>query len=576
MLQSLFKLDEAVFRFINSTVSNPVSDFIFPLFNSGSSFIPLIIAGIIYLTIRNSTRLWAIFFVVIAFVVVSDWSIFNPLKQLIARHRPAATLDHVRILASGAAGGWSFPSSHTANCFMAATMLGFLFPSLRILFYSLATIIGISRIYVGVHYPSDVVGSALLGSILGWGAYLVVDRREWLRKLEHVVTNKPHSGKEKRKIEILGSGILATLALGAVQVARFLWCIKTQLSPPALCIHLWSIANDYSSGSWILKIVANIWFNIFGSSAVSLWLIPWMFQTVFILLLGILIHRKLGQVGLWALVACDVGIPLISELNFLSSPNLAFNDSLHISSIHQLTVIFYLVTGFALLLSAALFVRQKPESSILTILGFIIAIAFPSIPWAIVILSTVGTLLNIGEYLTDPRNWLTKTFKIAFTLLLLVGTVLSIGVYNPRFLRKFDISILPRNSPLYPQFGWREWAQSIRPLVEKENHLPILTDSELSRERLQYHLGKQYHVISISEGKLPDLGAEGAFYVSEVYFNAINPEVIFVARTDRNLIKSKYHIEMLLLKDLFFKGDPIRQFNLFRVKMNVDVAGFNG
>jgi undecaprenyl-diphosphatase len=64
----------------------------------------------------------------------------------------------------------SFPSGHASTSFAAATVLSAFAPRHRLLFYALATLIALSRVYVGVHYLSDVVAGAALGTAFGWAA----------------------------------------------------------------------------------------------------------------------------------------------------------------------------------------------------------------------------------------------------------------------------------------------------------------------------------------------------------------------------------------------------------------------
>ena len=61
----------------------------------------------------------------------------------------------------------SMPSGHAATAFAAATALALLFPRLRLAAYALAALICVSRVYLGVHYVSDVVVGALLGALIG-------------------------------------------------------------------------------------------------------------------------------------------------------------------------------------------------------------------------------------------------------------------------------------------------------------------------------------------------------------------------------------------------------------------------
>jgi membrane-associated phospholipid phosphatase len=97
------------------------------------------------------------------------WLLVETIKALAERDRPFLTLEETRIV------GWrekgsSFPSGHTTQIFFMATLLILRFnvgiqASLGV--YVLATLVGFTRIYVGAHYPRDVVGGATLGVI--WG-----------------------------------------------------------------------------------------------------------------------------------------------------------------------------------------------------------------------------------------------------------------------------------------------------------------------------------------------------------------------------------------------------------------------
>jgi len=78
-------------------------------------------------------------------------------KLCVHRHRPFETQ------LGPASNTHSFPSGHTATSFACATVLSAFAPRLRVPFFLLATLIGLSRIYNGVHYPTDVLAGALLG-----------------------------------------------------------------------------------------------------------------------------------------------------------------------------------------------------------------------------------------------------------------------------------------------------------------------------------------------------------------------------------------------------------------------------
>jgi undecaprenyl-diphosphatase len=63
--------------------------------------------------------------------------------------------------------GKSFPSSHASNNFFAATALSSYFPRGKYFFYTIATLIALSRVFVGVHYPIDITTGAILGTMIG-------------------------------------------------------------------------------------------------------------------------------------------------------------------------------------------------------------------------------------------------------------------------------------------------------------------------------------------------------------------------------------------------------------------------
>lgn len=101
--------------------------------------------------------------------ILTLWLTVETTKGIVERSRPYLTLEAARII------GWrerglSFPSGHTSQAFFMATLFSHhlnVSPLLGGLIYGVATIVGFSRIYVGAHYPRDVLGGAILGTV--WG-----------------------------------------------------------------------------------------------------------------------------------------------------------------------------------------------------------------------------------------------------------------------------------------------------------------------------------------------------------------------------------------------------------------------
>jgi undecaprenyl-diphosphatase len=87
------------------------------------------------------------------------------LKFLVQRPRPLAVDEALSRLSSASTEVFdpSFPSAHTVNAFMMATLLGTWFPRYRIPFFLVAAFIGWTRVYLGMHYPTDVLAGGLIG-----------------------------------------------------------------------------------------------------------------------------------------------------------------------------------------------------------------------------------------------------------------------------------------------------------------------------------------------------------------------------------------------------------------------------
>jgi len=97
---------------------------------------------------------------------LSDAFCYRVIKPAVQRARPESAGVCV-ILRTGSHGGYGFPSNHAANAFAGATALGMAVPGLRWLALAVAALIAYSRVYVGVHFPADVVAGALLGILFG-------------------------------------------------------------------------------------------------------------------------------------------------------------------------------------------------------------------------------------------------------------------------------------------------------------------------------------------------------------------------------------------------------------------------
>jgi undecaprenyl-diphosphatase len=128
--------------------------------------IPLLALIAVLLLLRG--RRGAIAVVVLALTIAAaDQLSSHVLKPVFRRARPSVSLHDTKPL-FGVRTSWSFPSTHASNFFSAAPVIAAAVPQAAIAAYALAALVSLSRIYVGDHYPSDVLGGAILGLFLGF------------------------------------------------------------------------------------------------------------------------------------------------------------------------------------------------------------------------------------------------------------------------------------------------------------------------------------------------------------------------------------------------------------------------
>ena len=186
MIDFLLKIDSFLFYFINSTLSNPIFDIIFVPFHKPQEqwilifFVLLVLISYIY---KYSKKALLVIIFLIFGIIITD-QIGRTIKNLELRKRPYITEEHVNIsnkidikkdqnnnYKETESSRKSFPSNHSANIFFISFFLYYIYPNKKKYFIALALLVSISRVYVGVHYPTDIIAGATLGIII---SYLII------------------------------------------------------------------------------------------------------------------------------------------------------------------------------------------------------------------------------------------------------------------------------------------------------------------------------------------------------------------------------------------------------------------
>jgi len=166
MTQFLYSIDLAIFYFFNHTIATGFLDKFFSIITDVHSWY-IAYVFLIGILLTKGGKKGRIAVLVLIFVILVSDQCGNLIKHALERVRPCNALDDVRRVI-GCAGGYSFPSNHAVNNFAAAFFFYKLYPNLKYPLFITAFLVALSRIYLGVHYPSDMLGGIILGSSIGY------------------------------------------------------------------------------------------------------------------------------------------------------------------------------------------------------------------------------------------------------------------------------------------------------------------------------------------------------------------------------------------------------------------------
>lgn len=177
--QALFQFEQTIFRFINQDCASSVLDGPMMILRQATTWIPIYLFFLIFFISNFRYKAIAIILLTLLCFAITDITSAKLLKPLIARVRPCHvsglgfTLNNI----TGCGGMYSFPSSHASNHFGLATFWFLVIQQLTFrrwywLFFWAASVC-FAQVYVGVHYPGDIAGGALLGILTGYLCFLI-------------------------------------------------------------------------------------------------------------------------------------------------------------------------------------------------------------------------------------------------------------------------------------------------------------------------------------------------------------------------------------------------------------------
>ena len=174
---SFLEWDFQIFKMINTGLSSPLLDAFLPWTREPLFWVPLYLFIIAFVMFNFGKKgYWFVLFLAIT-VSNSDIVSSRLIKKSVERLRPCNDDNVAVIKRVRCGGGYSFTSSHATNHFAVASFLvstlGLYFKRYRGWLWLWAAVISFAQVYVGVHYPLDILAGALVGTIIGqWWAWV--------------------------------------------------------------------------------------------------------------------------------------------------------------------------------------------------------------------------------------------------------------------------------------------------------------------------------------------------------------------------------------------------------------------
>ena len=164
---------------------NTFLDYLMPAITSSDNWTIPIILLILFLGFRCGKKGRIALVIIVICLGTTDALCAQVLKPFFQRLRPShLSIEGLNLLV-GKGGKWSMPSNHAANIFALSTILSYFYERFKFPLYLFSVVIAISRVYVGVHYPSDILIGSFVGYLIGWitiSMWVILKIRELKRR----------------------------------------------------------------------------------------------------------------------------------------------------------------------------------------------------------------------------------------------------------------------------------------------------------------------------------------------------------------------------------------------------------
>jgi membrane-associated phospholipid phosphatase len=337
-------LDTSLFLFVNRSLANPVFDWLMPILSNNAFFFPAVLLLGIGLLWKGNARLRLCVLLLALILPLGDTFICNTIKHAVARPRPFVTLPEARLFGTVGKGyaapmagdsgremstdkgsRTSMPSSHAGNWF-AATMILFIYYRRSFWFMlPMALAVSFSRVYNGVHYPSDVLVGAILGAgYAAAGAIALQAGWQWIGKKWFPVWHAqlpsllhPEAGLQNSESEptlVTRHPLLAThwlrlgyIAIFVMLIARWLYVASgtIDLEKDEAYQWLWSkhLALSYYSKPPGIALIHFLGTSLWGDTAFGIRFFPPLFAAILsVMVLRFFAREVSARAGFWLLL----------------------------------------------------------------------------------------------------------------------------------------------------------------------------------------------------------------------------------------------------------------------------------